>query len=137
MIIVSACLAGIKCRYDGKANSCVEVIKLVENGVAIPLCPEQLGGLSTPRNPAEIVDDKVINKDGVNVTEQFTKGAEETLRIAELVKADRAILKANSPSCGSCHRYDGTFSGNIIPGLGKTAELLKSNGIIVISEKDL
>ncbi len=137
MIIVSACLAGMKCRYDGHQNSCDKVIELVRQGLAIPLCPEQLGGLATPRTPAEIVDCKVITKDGEDVTAQFNKGAEESLRMANLVGCKKAILKANSPSCGSGTIYDGTYSGKLTEGFGKTAELFIKNGIEVISEKEL
>jgi len=137
MIIVSACLAGIKCRYDGKSNSCLPVIDLVREGKAIPLCPEQLGGLSTPRVPAEIVNGRVISKEGIDVDLQFSNGAEETLRIAKLIGAKMAILKQRSPSCGSTKIYDGSYSGKIILGRGKTAQLLADNGIKIISEEEL
>jgi uncharacterized protein YbbK (DUF523 family) len=137
MIIVSACLAGLECRYDGKSNSCEKVIEMVRNGIAIPLCPEQLGGLATPRIPAEIVDDKVITKENIDVTKQFERGAKETLKIAKLVNANTAILKQRSPSCGVSKIYDGTFSGKVISGMGKTAELLLQHGIKLISEEDM
>ncbi len=137
MIIVSACLAGIKCRYDGKDNANNKVIKMVKNGIAIPICPEQLGGLQTPRIPAEITADKVINKKGENVTSQFKKGAKETLRIAELANCHKAILKQSSPSCGYGKIYDGSHTGRIIEGMGLTAKLLSQNGIIIITEEDL
>ena len=137
MIVVSACLAGIKCRYDGNDNGNEKVIELVRQGLAIPLCPEQLGGLATPRIPAEVVDGKIINKNGEDVTALFTKGAEETLRITKLVGCKKVILKSNSPSCGSGIIYDGTFSGKLTKGFGATAELMIKNGIKVVSEKDI
>ncbi len=137
VIIVSACLAGLNCRYDGNSNSCEKVIEMVKNGTAIPLCPEQLGGLATPRIPAEIKDGKVITKNNIDVTMHFERGANETLKIAKLVNAEVAILKQRSPSCGVSKIYDGTFSGNIISGMGKTAELLSKHGIKLISEEDL
>lgn len=137
MILVSACLAGIKCRYDGKDNANNKVIEMVKKGIAIPICPEQLGGLQTPRIPAEIIEAKVINKKGDNVTSQFKKGAKETLRIAELANCHKAILKQSSPSCGYGKIYDGTHTGRIIEGIGLTAKLLSQNGIIIITEEDL
>ena len=137
MIIVSACLAGIKCRYDGKDNANNKVIKMVKKGIAIPICPEQLGGLQTPRIPAEITADKVINKKGENVTSQFKKGAKETLRIAELANCRKAILKQSSPSCGYGKIYDGSHTGRIIEGMGLTAKLLSQKGITIITEEDL
>ena len=116
MIIVSACLTGINCRYDGKNNLNEKIIKLVQNGDAIPICPEQLGGLTTPRTPAEISGNKVITRSGNDVTIQFQKGAIETLKIAKLLNCKTAIFKENSPSCGSKNIYDGTFSDNLIKG---------------------
>ena len=137
MILVSACLAGVKCRYDGNDNANNKVIDLVKKGIAIPVCPEQLGGLQTPRIPAEIVEDKVINKKGENVTSHFKKGAKETLRIAELAKCHEAILKQSSPSCGYGKIYDGNHTGKIIKGMGLTAKLLSLKGIKILTEEDL
>lgn len=137
MILVSACLAGVKCRYDGNDNANHKVIEMVKKGKAIPICPEQLGGLQTPRIPAEIYEDKVINKKGENVTSQFKKGAKETLRIAELVSCYKAILKQSSPSCGYGKIYDGSHTGRIIEGMGLTAKLLSQKGIIILTEEDL
>lgn len=137
MIIVSACLAGIKCNYLGDDNSHPKVVELVRKGLAIPVCPEQLGGLPTPRIPAEIQGKNVINKNGDDVTPNFQKGAEETLRIVKLVNCKKGILKANSPSCGCGKIYDGSFSEKLIPGNGITTELLMKNGIKIITEKDL
>jgi len=137
MILVSACLAGIKCRYDGKDNADKKVIEMVKKGIAIPICPEQLGGLQTPRIPAEIFEDIVLNKKGENVTSQFKKGAKETLRIAKLANCYKAILKQSSPSCGYGKIYDGSHTGRIIEGNGLTAKLLSQKGIIIVTEEDL
>jgi len=136
MYLISACLAGINCKYDGQNNISNEIISLVKKGEAILVCPEQLGGLSTPRPPAEIKGNRVININGDDVTEQFKRGANETLKIAKLYGIKKAILKAKSPSCGVGKIYDGTFSGRIIDGNGITAEILKLNGVQVYTEKD-
>ncbi len=137
MIIVSACLAGLRCRYDGAAKPCQEVIRLVAEGKAIPVCPEQLGGLPTPRVPAEINGGKVINREGVDVSAEFSRGAEESLKLAKLVGAAAAILKARSPSCGSGETYDGSFTGTLVSGDGVFAALCKANGIEVKTEEEL
>ena len=136
-ILVSACLLGCECRYknDGCPNE--EILKLKENNEIIPVCPEQMGGLSTPRLPSERVGDKVIMSDGTDVTSQYMKGANTALYLAKTLKADYAILKAKSPSCGHGLIYDGTFTGNKIPGNGVTTELLLKNGIAVYSEEEL
>nr|VFJ89644.1 MAG: Uncharacterized conserved protein YbbK, DUF523 family [Candidatus Kentron sp. H]VFJ96690.1 MAG: Uncharacterized conserved protein YbbK, DUF523 family [Candidatus Kentron sp. H]VFJ97621.1 MAG: Uncharacterized conserved protein YbbK, DUF523 family [Candidatus Kentron sp. H] len=136
MKIISACLAGIKCRYDGEAAPCRKVIELVEQGEAIPVCPEQLGGLPTPRAPAEKRDDGVFTKEGKDVTYQFETGAKEALKIAKLAGCGQAILKARSPSCGSGAIYDGTFSGRVIEGDGVFAGMAKENGIEVVTEDE-
>lgn len=139
MYIVSACLAGIKCRYDGRCNRDDFVYRLVEEGKAIPLCPEVLGGLPIPRVPCEIVFDgdikRVINKEGEDVTGNFVEGAKRTLYIAKVVGAKAAILKSKSPSCGCGQIYDGTFTGKLIEGNGITCELLNDNGIEIYTEK--
>ncbi len=137
MIIVSACLAGIRCRYDGKDNANKKVIDMVKKGHAIPVCPEQLGGLPTPRIPAEIIGDKVLNKNHVNVTKSFIKGAQETLRLADLANCNKAILKQGSPSCGYGKIYDGSHTGRVIEGMGFTAQLLSQSGICILTEEDL
>ncbi|HHE38227.1 MAG TPA: DUF523 domain-containing protein [Candidatus Cloacimonetes bacterium] len=137
MIIVSACLAGINCRYDGENNFHPKIIKLVEEGNAIPVCPEQLGGLSTPRIPAEIIGDKILNENGEDVTEFFLRGALETLKIAKLVSCQKAIFKSNSPSCGSGKIYDGTFSGKLTDGKGICTRILEKHNIRVITENDI
>ena len=137
-ILVSACLAGINCKYNGGNNLNEKIVKLVKEGRAILVCPEQLGGLPTPRIPSEIVvNKKVINKEGVDVTKQFCKGAEETLKIAKQYNIKKAILKSKSQSCGYGKIYDGNFTGNLIEGNGITTNLLLQNGIKVISSDDI
>ena len=133
MILVSACLAGFKCKYNGESNTDMNIVELVKKGVAIPVCPEQLGGLPTPRVPSEIIGEKVFSKDGTDVTEQFEKGAHRTLEIAKLYNCTEAILKSKSPSCGFGKIYDGTFFGVLVNGDGITAKLLKENGVEVIA----
>lgn len=137
MIIVSACLAGIKCTYDCDMKPCEKVVKMVASGEAIPLCPEQLGGLPTPRDAAEQRDGGVYTSSGADVSREFEEGAREILRIAKLVGCSKAILKAKSPSCGSGEVYDGSFTRTLVKGDGVCAKMLKENGIEVVSEKDL
>ena len=147
MIIVSACLCGINCKYDGGNNLDVRVLKLLKEGKAIPVCPEQLGGQETPRAPHEIVNGngfdviagkaRILGPEGDDATVEFLKGAYETLKIAEVVGAGIAILKARSPSCGASQIYDGTFSGTKRKGNGVTAQLLLSKGIKVFTEENL
>ena len=135
-ILVSACLLGVPCRYDGTGIADARVLALAEKHHLIPVCPEQLGGLPTPRPPAERHDTRVLTRDERDFTAAFTRGAEETLRLAKLFSCRIAILKANSPSCGSGQIYDGCFCGRLIPGDGLTAALLKQDGLTVLSEKD-
>lgn len=137
MRLCSACLLGIKCRYDGKDCRNEKVIELLKTEVLIPVCPEQLGGLPTPREPAEIVGGKVLTRSGKDVTEEFIRGAKETLKIAKLLDVKEAILKQGSPSCGCGRIYNGTFSGKTVKGDGVTAAMLKKHGIKVITEEDL
>ena len=132
MMIVSACLAGFPCRYDGQSKPCGEVIELVRAGKAIPVCPEQLGGLPTPRTPCEILIDRVLDANGVDKTADYRRGAEAVLRIAQSYGATQALLQKRSPSCGSGWIYDGTFSKKLVQGDGITARLLAENGIQVI-----
>lgn len=138
-ILVSACLLGIGCRYSREIKADERVCKLLKRKdvVMIPVCPEQLGGLPTPREPAERKDGGVWNKNGENVTEQFLYGAREALKLAKLYGCSQAILKERSPSCGSGKIYDGSFSGKMVDGDGVTAELLKKHGIRVIGESQI
>lgn len=136
-IIVSACFLGVYCRYDGKRIKIDFLDELLEKYNLIPLCPEILGGLGTPRNPAERIGDKIINNLGQDVTDYFKRGAEESLNLAILYNCRYAILKEHSPSCGYGKIYDGTFSGRLIDGNGMTAELFSKNGITVIGESQI
>lgn len=147
MILVSACLLGIDCKYNGSNNDNIKVKEYLKNKEFIIVCPEQLGGLTTPRDPSEIIkldnseimdkNYKVISNKNIDVTENFIKGANETLKIAQIYNCKEAILKDGSPSCGSNFIYDGSFTGNKIKGEGLTAKLLKDNNLKVISENDL
>ncbi len=132
MLLVSACLAGFRCRYDGKINADEWIVELVLTGKAIPVCPEQMGGLPCPRNACErTASGRVVDREGNDRTEAFEKGARETLRIAKLYGCTHAVLKARSPSCGKGLIHDGSFSGALVQGSGVTAELLEQNGIVV------
>jgi len=147
MILVSACLCGINTKYNGENNLSQGVLKLIRKERIIPICPEQLGGLTTPREPCEIcggtggdvLDRKaiVITSNGKNVTDNFLRGAYETLNIAKAFNIQKAILKSKSPSCGYNKIYDGTFKKNIIKGNGVTTELLIKNGIKIYTEEDI
>lgn len=128
-LLVSACLLGENCKYSGGNNYSPAVEALKEHFELIPVCPEQLGGLPTPRVPSERVGDRVLNREGTDVTDAFRLGAEKALEIALAHGVRRAVLQERSPSCGSGMIYDGTFSGKLIPGQGVTAELLRENGI--------
>ncbi len=132
MIVCSACLVGMACKYNGKNNNVDErVVQLVKEGKAVPVCPEMLGGLEVPRIPSEIKGDKVIMADGKDVTEAFEKGAQMALAITKAIKADTAILMPRSPSCGSDYIYDGQFCRRLIKGDGVFVRLLKNEGIKV------
>ena len=137
-IIVSACLLGRPCRYDGRSKPCGKVIALKERGdiEVIEICPEQLGGLPTPREPSEICGDKVISRVGCDVTEPYERGAKEALKIALENGCSYAILKSRSPSCSPSGIYDGSFSGKVTDGTGITARLFRENGITVVSEDE-
>lgn len=137
MKLCSACLLGIKCRYDGKSALNRKVVKLLEVEILIPVCPEQLGGLPTPREPAEIREGKVVTRSGKDVTENFKRGAEQTLKLAKLFNVKEAILKQGSPSCGCGRIYDGSFTGRVVKGYGVTAALLKKNGFKIIPSDEL
>ena len=133
-ILVSACLLGCPCRYDGTAKADPRVLALMERHTLIPVCPEQLGGLPTPRLPSERREGGVFDRGGKNVTPQYRQGAEEVLRLARLYGCTHAVLKERSPSCGNGQIYDGSFSHVLVPGSGVAAELLAQNGITVLGE---
>lgn len=140
-LLVSACLLGVPCRYDGKAKGDDRVRALEESWELIPVCPETLGGLKAPREPAEqrVIHDcrRVVSRDGTDVTDFFEKGALAVLEEARQHQCRWAVLKENSPSCGKGWIYDGTFTGRKIPGNGITAALLEENGITVVGENSL
>jgi uncharacterized protein YbbK (DUF523 family) len=146
-VIVSACLAGLATTHDGRAKPHPEVLELVRQGKAILVCPEQLGGLPTPRPEAEIQaedgnavldgETKVIDVEGRDVTGNYLQGAREALKAARLAGSKRAILKARSPSCGAGQIYDGSFSGTLKPGEGVTAAAMRRAGLEVVTEEDL
>ncbi len=137
-ILVSACLLGKPCRYDGRSKPCDKVTALLDRDdiEIIEICPEQLGGLPTPREPSEICSGKVISRSGKDVTEFFERGAREALKIARESGSTYAILKSLSPSCSPSGVYDGSFSGKLTDGMGVTAKLFRENGITVVSEND-
>lgn len=136
-ILVSACLLGLATRYDGQSKAVEKIIELSKDNILIPICPEQLGGLATPRLKCEIKDNKVIRCDGKDVTDNYLKGANMALSIAQLNKADYCVLKSKSPSCGKGLIYDGNFKGRLIDGDGLTCKLLRENGFVVYSEEDI
>lgn len=136
-IMVSACLLGENCKYNGGNNRNPELLHLLSGHEVIPVCPEVLGGLSTPRVPAEIVNGVVINREGVSADEAFRQGAKKALEIARQEKPDLIILQSRSPSCGVKEIYDGTFSGKLIPGYGVFAEMALQAGFRVIDAEDV
>ena len=137
MIFVSGCLVGINCKYNGGNNFNDKIFNMVKEGKAIPICPEQLGGLPTPRKPSEIrvVDGKrrVVDNQNNDVTESFEKGAKEALELAKKLNIKKAILQPRSPSCGVGKIYSGNFDGKLVDGYGITSELFRKNGIEVIN----
>jgi uncharacterized protein YbbK (DUF523 family) len=133
-ILVSACLLGENCKYNGGNNKNDKVIELGEKHTLIPICPECFGGLPIPRVASEIKDGRVYSKNGNDVTEEFNDGAEKALYVAEESGCQIAILKERSPSCGFGKVYDGTFSGNLVTGNGITAQLLYDHGITILGE---
>lgn len=135
-ILVSGCLAGFNCRYDGGNNLVPEIRQLVEDGLAVTACPEQLGRLPTPRIPSERIGSKVMSREGADVTAEFKAGAEAALRIALENGCRAAILKSRSPSCGKGCIYNGQFTGELVPGNGVTADLLLQHGIEVLTEEE-
>lgn len=146
MIIVSSCLAGVNCRYDGESREAEMIRKLVHERKAIPLCPEVMGGRPIPRDPCEITggtaDDvlagraKVVDKNGKDVTAEMVEGAKYVLAAAKRMNVTAFILKTKSPSCGKGKIYDGTFSGTLIDGNGILTALLMKEGIKVYTEED-
>lgn len=139
-LLVSACLLGVACRYDGASKGLREASQLrelMERAEFIPVCPEVYGGLPTPRDPAERRGDAVVTCRGVDVTAQYERGAQEALRLARLTGAHVALLKARSPSCGRGEIHNGLFDGGMMPGDGVTAALLKANGIDVYNENEI
>ena len=137
IILVSACLLGVPCRYKGDSKPNERVLALCSRHTLVPICPEQLGGLPTPRESAEQLSGRVITKGGVDVTKEFSLGASNAALIKERTGAEIAILKARSPSCGSGEVYDGTFSGTLIPGDGITAALFKQMHMTVYTEENI
>ncbi|HIW48951.1 MAG TPA: DUF523 domain-containing protein [Firmicutes bacterium] len=137
ILLVSACLLGLPCRYDGQSKPVPFIMALSQHHTLIPVCPEQLGGRPTPRPPVEIHQGRVIEQNGADHTEAFLLGARLTVQIARLTKAQGAILKSKSPSCGLNARYDGTFTRHLIPESGLAAQALQQAGILVYSEDQL
>ena len=135
-IMVSACLLGENCKYSGGNNRSEKVLEYIKGHEVFPICPEVMGGLPTPRVPAEIVDGVVMSKAGVNVDREYRLGADKALEIAKQEKIDLAILQPRSPSCGVTEIYDGTFTGRRIPGQGVTAKLLSDNGFAVMDAEE-
>lgn len=136
-LMISACLLGARCRYDGAAKPQEWVNKLAEKHTLVPICPEQLGGLPTPRVPSERRGERVMSKIGTDVTEQYRRGAEEALRLYQLLGCEAAVLKERSPSCGRGEIYDGSFTGTLISGDGVTAERFAAEGIPVYGESQI
>ena len=136
-IMVSACLAGENCKYNGGNNRNGKVLRLMDANEVLTVCPEQMGGLPTPRVPSEIRDGVVTAKDGRNVDAQFRAGAAKCLEIAKREQPDLIVLQSRSPSCGVKQRYDGTFSGKLVDRAGVTAQLLMDNGFRCIDVEDL
>ena len=137
-VLVSACLLGVNCRYNGIPKKNEDIARLIDTeGIhLVPVCPEQLGGMATLRCPAERRGQLIINAAGEDVTAHYLRGARETLRIAQLYHCSVALLKERSPSCGSRQIYDGSFSGTLTEGAGVTAALLRKNGIAVFGESE-
>lgn len=136
-LLVSACLLGCRCRYDGASRTHPLAKRLAEHHTLTPVCPEQLGGLPTPRPPAERRGNQVVTAAGADVTAQYRRGAEETLRLCRLLGCEAAVLKERSPSCGHGEIYDGTFSATLVSGDGAAAELLRADGIPVYGESKI
>lgn len=137
MIAISSCLVGISCTYKG-SNHTIDVLQqLINDGKAIAVCPEVLGGLSIPRDACEIVDNQVVSKQGKDYTKEYQRGANKVLELVKTHHITTVILKSKSPSCGKGYIYDGTFSHQLIKGDGITTKVLEQNGIIVYNEDTL
>ena len=136
-ILISACLVGENCKYNGGNNLNPKIEALLEKYDLIPICPEVEGGLDTPRNPSEIKGESVFMDNGRDVSENFLKGAKKALMLALFLKIKIAVLKERSPSCGTHQIHDGSFSNKLIDGMGVTAKLLSENGIKVYSEDEI
>lgn len=136
-VLVSACLLGVNCKYNGGNNENDKVFEYLKDKEVIPICPEVWGGLPTPRVSSERYGNQVLTENGDDVTESFKRGALESLNLAKKLGVKKALLKAKSPSCGSGKIYDGTFSHTLVEGNGVTASLFKENGIEIITELDL
>ena len=136
-LLISACLLGVQCRYDGGSKPVMPTVALMEQYHLIPICPEQMGGLPTPRPPAERQGSRVVTRDGEDVTEAFLRGTAEVLRLADLYRCKAALLKERSPSCGCGQIYDGTFSKTLVEGDGMAAQMLKKHGLTVYGESQI
>ena len=146
MKLVSSCLVGLCATWRAKDSTREKLEEMLASGQLIPVCPEQMGGLATPRPPAEIVGGdgdavldgkaKVMSREGVDVTENFIRGAEEVLKLAQRVRPDEIVMKEKSPSCGVRYIYDGSFRGHLVPGSGVTTALLRRHGFIVVSDEE-
>ena len=136
-LLISSCLLGNNVKYNGKNNYIKEVELLKNKYNLIVICPEVMGGLPIPRIPSEILNGKVINKEGIDVTNNFNKGAEETIKLVKKYNIKKALLKEGSPSCGSHYIYDGTFSGIKVDGYGVTTKKLIELGLDIYSEKEI
>ena len=138
-VLISACLLGVDCKYNGSNNKLDDEIihSLKEKYNLIPVCPEIMGGMPTPRNPVEMSDGKVFDYDGEEFTKEFEKGSEEVVKLAKLYDATIAILKENSPSCGTNYIYDGTFNHQKIKGMGIAAHKLSKENIKLFNEENI
>ena len=138
-LLISGCLLGLCCRFDGRSKPLPKPLldRLRETFQLVPACPEQLGGLTTPREPSEKCGEQFRSQSGSDVTAQYQKGAAETLMLAQLFGCQKALMKEKSPSCGFGQIYDGTFTGTLVPGSGAAAELLFQNGIAIYSESHI
>ena len=136
-ILCSACLLGTRCRYNGEGKPSQRVMELLKDHQLVPVCPEQLGGLPTPRPPCEMQGDGcILSRPGDDKTAEFARGAEEALMLFKLTGCEAALLKARSPSCGKGMIYDGSFSGTLKPGNGVFTQKLVNEGIPVYTEED-